>query len=166
MFQHDTRYDNAIRFSRFDREHPLNSATRSILLEDVEWTSAEHYMCCKIAGNSRLAKEVRQAETAEMAEKLIKPWYRLKVKGWKEKRRLYMTRALYIQVQMYAEVREFLLETGDTLIAENSQYDHYWGVGRDLRGENMFGHIWMDIRKKLREDQSDPDQQVPQDQGE
>ena len=151
MFQPDNKFEDALMFSRFDRDHWLNSSSRSILLEDVEWKSAEHYVCSKIAGNTRLAKQISEADSAEEANRLIKPWYRMKVKGWKNMRRLYMTRALYTAVQMYADVREYLLATDDQLIAESSQYDHYWGVGRDWRGENMLGHVWMDIRKKLRE---------------
>lgn len=154
MFAPDNKFEEALMFSRFDSEHPLNSCSRSIYLEDIEWQSPEHYVCSKLAGNTRLAKEIAMAPTAEQASKMIKPWYRLKVKGWRNLRRLYMTRALFTEVQMYEEVKTYLLETEDQLIAESSQYDHYWGVGRDWRGENMMGHVWMDIRKKLRQSHS------------
>lgn len=156
MFAPDTKFEKAIRFTRFDLDHPLNSCSRTIQLEDESWPSAEHYVSSKLAGNTRLAKEVMKAETGEKAAQLIKPWYRMKVKGWRTKRRLFMTRALYIQVQMYDDVREYLLSTEDTLLADMSLYDHYWGVGRDLRGENMMGQIWMDIRQKLRDAASSP----------
>ena len=91
------------------------------------------------------------APTGKAAHDFVSPWYRKKVKDWKKKRRVLMSRALYTKAQMYSEVREALLETGDRLILETSLYDHFWGVGRDLRGENMFGRVWMDIRKKIQE---------------
>ncbi|VUD59071.1 N-glycosidase [Thalassocella blandensis] len=152
MFAPDNKFEDALLFSRFDRDQLLNSSSRSIYLEECEWRSAEHYVCSKIAGNSRLAEQIAAADSAEQAALLIKPWYRLKAKGWRKSRRLFMTRALYTQVQMYDDVREYLLSTGDQLLAESSQYDHYWGVGRDWRGENMFGQVWMDVRKKLMQD--------------
>ena len=60
-----------------------------------------------------------------------------------------MTRALYTKVQMYEDVRNALLETRDNLIIETSQYDYFWGIGRDLRGHNHLGKIWMKIRDKI-----------------
>ncbi len=158
MFAPDSSLEDAVLLSRFDRDHLLNSCSRTLFLEDQEWKSAEHYVYSRIAGNTRLSEQVAEAETAEIANKLVKPWYRMKVKNWKDLRRLYMTRALYTQVQMYEDVRNFLLSTGDKKIAEKSLYDHYWGIGRDIRGENMFGKVWMDIRKKLREDMIEAEQ--------
>jgi len=62
-----------------------------------------------------------------------------------------MTRALYTKVQMYDEVKQALLDSTDELMIETSLYDYYWGVGRDQRGENQLGKIWMSIRKKITE---------------
>lgn len=151
MFQADNTLENALTFSRFDREHPLSTADRGIELEGRSWPSAEHYVAVMLAGNRGLAERVNDAQTAQGAYQLIKPWYRPKVRGWKSLRRVYMTRALYTVVQMYPDVAKYLVETEDQLIAESSAYDHYWGIGRDMRGENMLGKVWMDIRKKLQE---------------
>ncbi|MGB1090832.1 MAG: NADAR domain-containing protein, partial [Oceanobacter sp.] len=45
-----------------------------------------------------------------------------------------------------------LLDSGDIEIKEVSQYDYFWGCGRDLRGQNAFGKMLMDIRAKLKEE--------------
>jgi len=152
MFAHDTTLEEALRFSRFDRNHMLATSEREIILEEHTWASAEHYLHSMLAGNHELAVKTRDAETALVAYKLNKPWYRSKKRGWKNLRRVYMTRALYTLVQMYPQVKQFLLDTGEQLIIESSLYDHYWGIGRDQRGENMTGRVWMDIRTKLRKD--------------
>ena len=61
-----------------------------------------------------------------------------------------MTRGLYTKCMMYPEVKQALLEIDPAqLIIETSAYDHYWGIGRDQRGINMLGKVWMDIRQKL-----------------
>ena len=135
MFTSDTRLTKALTLSRFDPQHPLSSAARSIFLEECEWASAEHYVHSQLAGNSLLAERIRRADSAERAYALSRPWYRSKRPGWKRLRRVYMTRALYTQMQMYPEVRAFLLGTGEQMIAETSQYDPYWGIGRDQRGD-------------------------------
>jgi len=152
MFAHDTEKEKAYKFSRLDTEHPLSTASaHPIELEEQTWASAEHYYQAQIAGSVAYAERISRASTAAEAHRLGEIWWRRKRRGWKQKRRVYMTRALYTKVQMYPLVRDALLETGDQLILETSAYDHYWGIGRDQRGDNMLGKVWMDIRKKIQE---------------
>ena len=42
-----------------------------------------------------------------------------------------------------------LLATGEEDILEVSLYDYFWGVGRDLRGQNQYGKVLMAVRRKL-----------------
>lgn len=152
MFQHDLEKENAYRFSRFDGTHLLStSSPHPIELEGKTWTTVEHYVQSQLARSEDYARRIRKAETAEEAHALGNSWFRRKRANWKSLRRVLMTRALYTKAQMYGAVREALLETGDELILEVSLYDYYWGIGRDQRGENMLGKVWMDVRSKLRE---------------
>ena len=151
MFAPDTTVEKAYRFSRTDLEHPLSSVSaHPIELEGHHWATAEHYFQLKTVASSLAKQRIRAAESGLKAYKIGKPWYRRKVANWKEVRRVLMTRALYTKVQMYPEVREALLAIEEEIIVETSLYDHYWGVGRDLRGENVMGEIWMDIRTRIR----------------
>lgn len=38
------------------------------------------------------------------------------------------------------------------MLMENSQYDYYWGCGRDRLGHNAYGKVLINVRKKLREE--------------
>lgn len=153
MFEPSLKFENALRFSRLDGEHLLaSSSAHSIMLEEQSWPTVEHYFQYKVLSSDRQKSIISGMTDPLDVYSYAKPWYRRKVKNWKTLRRVLMTRALYTKVQMYDEVRSFLLETGDQVIAESSLYDYYWGIGRDLRGENMFGTIWMDIRSKLRKE--------------
>ena len=60
-----------------------------------------------------------------------------------------------------AELREYLLGTGDAVLVEASPYDRIWGVGlaqddplirdpRNWRGENLLGIVLMEARDTLR----------------
>ncbi len=60
-----------------------------------------------------------------------------------------MTRALYRIVNEHPAIKQALLDTEEQLLIETSLYGHYWGVGREQRGENTLGKIWMDIRQKI-----------------
>mgnify|MGYP000572029965 CR=1 FL=1 len=152
MFTHDTEKEKAYRFSRHDTSHLLSPMSpHPIELEGETWASAEHYFQAQMVANPSIVGKIKSAKTPEFAFKLGSPWYRRKHKNWKALRRVMMSRALYTKVQMYPAIQEELVSTGDQLIIEASAYDHYWGIGRDQRGDNMLGKVWMDIRRKLAE---------------
>ncbi|SMF23560.1 hypothetical protein SAMN02745866_01517 [Alteromonadaceae bacterium Bs31] len=150
MFAHDIEKENAYQFSRFNRDHLLSTCSvHPLELEDERWMTAEHYYQAQIVASKEIVEKIKNAESGEQAYKLGSRWFRRKKAGWKDTRRVFMTRALYTKVQMYPLVKEALLDTDERLILETSLYDPYWGISRDQRGENMLGKVWMDIRKKL-----------------
>lgn len=151
MFAHNTELENAIKFSRFDKSSPFSTISdHPFLLEDIQWKTAEHYyQACKYKGLG-YADTIIVADDGQQAYDLGNRWLKRKARGWKDSRQLYMTRALFRKVKEYSDVEEALLATGDALLLETSQYDYFWGTGRDQRGKNMLGNVWMDIRKKLR----------------
>lgn len=152
MFQHNTNMENAYRFSRFDLDNPLSSCSHHpILLEGHNWLTCEHYVQAKIVRSPADTRTIESMATGEQAVAYAKPWYRRKMKGHKLLAPVLMTRALYTKIQMYEEVKEALMATKERLILETSQYDYFWGIGRDQRGENHLGKIWMDIREKLKQ---------------
>lgn len=138
---------------RLDPEDPLGcAALRPFELEDQRWPTAEHYyQAMKYPGRPRFA-EIRQAPDAATARKLGRGWLKRPRSDWKKIRTVVMTRALYIQCRTHADFAEALLGTGDQPIREMSQYDYFWGRGRDQRGHNHYGRVLMDIRRKLREE--------------
>lgn len=152
FFEHDTKKENAIRFSRFDESSPFSTVSQhSFQLEDRIWPTVEHYYQAHKFEGLATESAVLSAASGKHAYKLGNRWFQRKVKGWKEKRRVWMTRGIYRKVMEYDEIKTALLDTQDELIIETSMYDHFWGLGRDQRGENMLGKIWMDVRSKVQE---------------
>ena len=47
------------------------------------------------------------------------------------------------------ELREKLLETGNSILIENSKSDAFWGIGKG-KGKNMLGVLLMKVRKEIR----------------
>ena len=157
MFQPNLAIEKAYRFSRLDVDHLLSTASpHPIFLEDLNWETAEHYYQIKIVESESVKKTISEARSARQAYRIGNRWYRRKIKGWRTLRRVLMTRALYTKVQMYPDVRNALLAIEEDKIVETSLYDHYWGIGRDQRGENMLGQIWMDIRDRVRNAAENP----------
>ena len=128
------------------------SAIKPFVLEDCEWLTVEHYYQAMRFTNSNYQEKIRQAKTVETAIKLGKTIFKKKRPDWKKIETTIMTRALYTQCQIYPEMREALVNTGEQRLVENSQFDYFWGCGRVRRGNNHYGNILMNIRNKLKEE--------------
>ena len=61
-----------------------------------------------------------------------------------------MTRGVYRKCRTSDDAATALLGTGERRIIETSQYDYYWGCGRDTRGLNTYGKVLMQVRERLR----------------
>jgi hypothetical protein len=150
VLEHDLTLENALRFSRLDETSFLSTINPCAFeLEEYLWPSAEHYYQAHKFEGMTYVDQILRASTGQKAHELGTKRFKRKVKGWKDKRRVWMTRALYRITAEYPSVKTSLLATGDTLLIETSLYNHYWGIGRDQRGENMLGKVWMDIRQKI-----------------
>jgi len=118
-------------------------------LDGFEWKTVEHYFQATKFADESYQETIRLTESHDEVLKLGKSWFKRKHKDWKKNQVTYMTRALYTQFQIYPEMAQALLETGDQKLVEDSAYDHFWGYGRDNRGDNHYGKILMNIREKL-----------------
>ena len=124
-----------------------------IELEGKEWPTVEHYFQAMkfIESNPDYCEKIRQAPNAKAARRMGRMRFKKIRSDWGKIKRVYMTRGLYIKASMYPPVAEALLATGNAKLMEGSQYDYYWGCGRDRRAENTYGKVLMDVRKKLQE---------------
>lgn|GEM_PF-343380 len=155
MFEHNKTLEKAVSFSRFDTSHFLSTCSdHPFDLDDKTWACAEYYYHANMVKSPIAMRKILAAPSGKVAHKIGSAWYRPKRKDWKTVRQTMMTRALYTKAMAHPEVKAALLETDNRAIVETSMYDHYWGLGRDQRGENTLGKIWMNIRDKIRQDES------------
>jgi len=147
--------EDAIFLSRDEVTNPLATYSKhSFELEGLQWPSVEHYFQGMKFSDTALQQKIIEAPHPRDAVKIAKRNFLRKRKDWKKIQRVVMTRGTYIKCRTHPEVTEALLETGNVPIIEASLYDHYWGCGRDQRGENHYGKILMEIRARLREEAS------------
>ena len=141
--------------SRSDVNHPLSSYSRfEFELDDSKWPSVEHYYQGMKFEPGELRESVRMSDHPEKAKKLAKANKKLVRKDWEKVREVMMTRAVYIKCRTHETVATALLATGEQKIVESSQYDYFWGCGRDGRGRNAYGKVLMAVRAKLLQEQS------------
>ncbi len=128
------------------------TSNHAFKLDDQEWQTVEHYFQSMKYDGTAYAEKIRAANSPEQARKLGKAFLRKKRPDLKAVKTTIMTRALYTKVKTHADVQTRLLDTGESELVENSQFDYYWGCGRDHRGENHYGKVLMNVRQKLREE--------------
>ena len=144
---------DSIRVSRDNANDPLASYSRhGFDLDGHHWPSVEHYFHGMKFNDQALQEKIRQAGHPKEARKLARRNFWKVRKDWKKIQRVVMTRGTYIKCRTHPEVAAALLATGEKTIVEESLYDHYWGCGRDQRGNNYYGKMLMEVRQRLREE--------------
>ncbi|MDG1663299.1 MAG: NADAR family protein [Pseudomonadales bacterium] len=145
--------ENLIYLSRKDPEELLGSWSRySFELEGDEWPSVEHYYQAMKFDNEEYREKIRQASSPAVARKMGRTRLKRIRRDWSNVKEVVMTRAVYIRARSYPELAQELLNTGEQTLVENSQYDYFWGCGRDRRGNNTYGKVLMNVRRKLRKE--------------
>ena len=154
MFDTDTAEKHTL--SRIDPTNPLAAYSKHPFeLDGCEWPSVEHYYQAMKFADADYRERIRSAAHPADAGKLGKSKKHDRRKDWDKVKETYMTRGTYIKCRTHPEVAEALLATDDQPILETSAYDYYWGCGRDLRGENVYGKVLMKVREQLRKESAE-----------
>jgi len=139
-------------FSRSDDSNVLGSfSAHAFLLDGQQWPSVEHYYQAMKFADTAYQEKIRLAASPAKARKLGRTRFKRIRRDWPEVKNAYMTRAVYTKCRTHPEVASALLNNPAKLV-ENSQYDYYWGCGRDRRGKNNYGQVVMNVRDKLQQE--------------
>ncbi len=148
-----TNSEETIYLTRNDSENLLSSYyLNAFQLDDATWPSVEHYYQGMKFEDATIKAAILECEDGAAAAKLAETNKRKIRKDWKKIKRTIMTRGLYIMFRTHETATKALLATDKAKLVEQSQYDYYWGCGRDLRGDNVYGTILMEIREKLQQE--------------
>jgi ribA/ribD-fused uncharacterized protein len=144
---------NTIYISRYDENELLGSySAHDFELEDRNWPTVEHYYQAMKFVDFDYQEKIRKSDSPAIANELGHDRKKKRVKDWKKNRMLMMIRAVYTKSKAYSHISERLIETGNDMLMENSQYDYFWGCGRDRLGHNTYGKVLMNVRNKLQEE--------------
>ena len=144
---------DAIFLSRTNEDEPLASfAANEFELDGLTWATIEHYYQAQKFEDQNYQKKIAMAETAQQARKLGRSRFKRIRKDWKSIKKTMMIRGVYICARTHRHVYDALIESDNRNFIEDSNYDYYWGCGRDRRGQNQYGKVLMQVRGKLLEE--------------
>lgn len=121
-----------------------------IVIDGKVWRSTEHYYQAQKTLDTVFAEKIRQAPTSDDAKKLGNSEeciYRPDWDSWKIEA---MKTAITAKFTQHEDLKRMLLDTGDSLLTEDSKSDYYWGIGADGTGKSMLGKLLMELRRSLR----------------
>jgi ribA/ribD-fused uncharacterized protein len=151
----ETHNEDSIYLSMHDTAENLSRTTNTpFKLDEQVWPTVEHYYQSMKFVDNNYTQQILTFATPTEVSKFADSWLRkFKIrKDWSKIKTTVMTRAIYIKCRTYPEIAKQLITTADKKLVENSQFDYFWGCGRDKRGHNHYGKVLMNVRDKLQEE--------------
>ncbi len=139
-----------------------------IEIDGIVYPTNEHWMMAgkaRLFGDDQTLAEIIAAATPNEAKALGRKVRNFDPAKWDSEKRRIVTEGNLAKFSQHADLREFLLGTGDAVIVEASPFDAIWGIGLGMddpraldpaqwRGENLLGFVLMDVRDQLAADTS------------
>lgn len=131
--------------------------------EGTKYTSAEQYMMAEKArlfGDEEIRTQILKTSDPAICKKLGRKVRNFNQEKWNKNRENIARKGNFYKFSQNAKLREFLLSTGDKILAEASPRDRIWGIGMGKsnpdaldpakwRGRNLLGFSIMSVRKKI-----------------
>ena len=132
-----------------------------ITIDGILYKSSEHYYQSQKTLDAAFAERIRTAETCDDAKNLGNSDECEYRSDWKTYRNMAMLRVLIEKFTQNPDLKKFLLDTGDAVLAECAVNDRIWGIGLSLHaddrfypakwnGQNLLGYVLMMARDSLR----------------
>lgn len=134
-------------------------------VDGVQYHTTEQYMMAskaRLFGDDEVLKEIMEATMPFDYKKLGRKIRGFETVMWDAKKYEIVVKGNKAKFSQNHALKEFLLSTGDSILAEASPYDTIWGIGLDKehaekgsveqwQGENLLGCALMDVRYWLKE---------------
>ena len=143
----------------------------SFVVDGTSYQTAEQYMMAEKArlfGDAATFEKIMAAPGPREFKALGRTVAGFDPAVWDSHKRDIVLRGSLAKFSQNAELREYLLGTGNAVLVEASPYDRIWGVRlaqdnpqirdpRKWRGENLLGFVLMEARDSLRTEAGSPD---------
>ncbi|MEU5100010.1 NADAR family protein [Streptomyces sp. NPDC020996] len=132
-------------------------------VDSVTYATAEHWMMAgkaRLFGDAAAERQVLAADHPAQAQKVGRLVRGFDEAVWERERFGIVVEGSVHKFAAHADLREFLLNTGDRVLVEASPMDRVWGIGlaatdeaatdpERWRGANLLGFALMEARERL-----------------
>jgi ribA/ribD-fused uncharacterized protein len=132
-------------------------------VEGITYKTAEHWMMAgkaRLFGDEEALHKIVAMATPEEAKKSGRLIKNFDPAVWDEHKYALVVAGNFYKFNQHAELKTFLLATGDQVLVEASPSDMIWGIGiagsnsaakdpKSWEGENLLGFALMEVRKNL-----------------
>ncbi len=143
-------------FSQWWAGHPF-------VIDGITYATAEHWMMAEKArlfDDTATLAEILAAKSPALAKKLGRKVANFDDAIWLTARWDIVLRGNFSKFSQHADLKAFLLHTGDRVIVEASPFDKIWGIGMaathanaenpaQWNGLNLLGFALMEVRERL-----------------
>ena len=134
-------------------------------IDGITYFSAEHYMMAEKArlfNDAHNLERIINSKSPAQAKQFGREVIGFKEEVWHENRYEIVKRGNFAKFSQNAELKEFLISTGNRILVEASPVDNIWGIGlaQDAehcknplkwKGLNLLGFALMEVRDILNE---------------
>ena len=116
------------------------------------WPTSEHaYQASRFIGkDAKVVQKILKARSADDAYKIARQYKSKNFSKYKDDDLKNMEEILRLKLKQNPYVMRKLLQTKNLLIVEDPPKDNFWGWGRNRKGRNELGKIWMKLRDEIK----------------
>lgn len=130
----------------------------------INYNCAEQYMMAekaRIMGDEEIRNKILESSDPQEIKSLGREVRNYDEEKWNTHKVSVVIKGNFHKFMHNAELKKFLLDTGDKILVEASPYDTIWGIGMkednpdchnplQWKGENLLGFSLMEVRSKIR----------------
>jgi len=115
------------------------------------WKTTEHYYQAQKYAGTEYEEIIANIEAPFRAKKMAKKEGLPKRKEWYEVKFDVMMEAVTAKFNQHPMLQDILVSTGNAILKEHTELDHYWGDGGDGTGRSRLGEALMMVRSSFPE---------------
>ena len=128
-----------------------NFAPYPVEIDGRIWKTTEHYYHAQRFAGTEYEEVIREIKTPFQAKEVAKSGIYQRRSDWFDVKFDIMLKAVTVKFNQHRELREILVSTGNAILKEHTELDHYWADGGDGSGKSRLGEALMKVRSSFPE---------------
>ena len=128
-----------------------NFASYPVEIDGRMWKTTEHYYHSQRFAGTEYEEVIREIKSPFQAKEIAKSGIYPRRSDWFDVKFDIMMKAVTAKFNQHNELRDILVSTGNAILKEHTELDHYWADGGDGSGRSRLGEILMIVRSSFPE---------------